>query len=67
MDYEEKMTLSGDNRKGARFGSAIATVGDLNKDGFQGLWSFMNLGIFVIKLKFILILSTKILIRILFK
>ena len=43
MDYVEKMTLIGDNRKGARFGSAIASVGDLNKDGFQGLCCFKML------------------------
>ena len=39
MDYVESMILVGDRTKGARFGSAIASVGDLNKDGFLG-WCF---------------------------
>ena len=36
MDYVETMILVGDRTKGAQFGSAIASVGDLNKDSFLG-------------------------------
>lgn len=36
LDLQDSFGLKGDNIPYAQFGRAIAKVGDLNKDGFQG-------------------------------
>lgn len=36
LDVQDPLGLAGDNIPYGQFGRAIARVGDLNKDGFQG-------------------------------
>lgn len=36
LNLQDKV-LEGDKKPNAHFGEAIAAVGDLNKDGFQGI------------------------------
>ena len=35
--FDQTSVLEGDSQQGARFGSSIANIGDINKDGFQGM------------------------------
>ncbi|XP_066932460.1 integrin alpha-V-like [Clytia hemisphaerica] len=35
--FDQTSVLEGDNQQGARFGSSIANIGDINKDGFQDI------------------------------
>lgn len=36
LTHMPSMVLQGDNMEGARFGTAITNVGDLNRDGYHG-------------------------------
>ena len=63
--FDQKSFLEGDSEKGSRFGSAIANIGDINNDGFNGEPKVLPMSFLIIFVSLICFQGTKNVVRVL--